>query len=89
MLVGVIAGAYRRIALAKELLSKGASPGEIFSEIRVPSFKQSSYLSLVNRLESATLACRIRRIAEADLAIKTSKATPRMQVEMLVCELSG
>jgi hypothetical protein len=27
------------------------------------------------------------RIAEADLGIKTSKATPRMQVELLVTEL--
>jgi len=33
------------------------------------------------------LARTIRRVAETDLAIKTSKATPRMQVEMLVCEL--
>jgi hypothetical protein len=27
------------------------------------------------------------RIAEADVGIKTSQATPRMQVEMLVSEL--
>ena len=29
----------------------------------------------------------MQRIAETDVAIKTSKATPRMQMEMLVCEL--
>ncbi len=87
MLIGLIAGTYRRMALAKELLSQGASPGKIFSEIRMPPFKQSAYLSMVNRLDSTTVARTMRRIAEADLAIKTSKATPRMQVEMLVCEL--
>ena len=87
MLVGLIAGTYRRLALARELLSRGATPSEIFGEIRMPSFKQNAYLATLRRLDSGTLARRIRRIAEADLAIKTSKATPRAQVEMLVCEL--
>ena len=53
----------------------------------MPPFKQGAYLSMLNNTDSRTLAQRISRIAEADLAIKTSKATPRMQVEMLVCEL--
>src|SRR6266581_6674803 len=86
MLIGLIAGTFRRLAIAKDLLSRGASASEIFSEVRMPSFKQSAYLSLLRRVDAATLAEKIRRIADADLAIKTSKATPRMQVEMLVCE---
>ncbi len=87
MLIGLIGGTYRRMALAKELLSQGAPPGQIFSEVRMPSFKQSAYLSMLGRIESNTLARGLQRIAQADLAIKSSKATPRMQVEMLVCEL--
>jgi len=87
LLTGVIAGTFRRMALAKELLARGASPGEIFSEVRVPSFKQTAYLSMLRKIDSATMAKTIKRIAETDLAIKTSKATPRMQMEMLVCEL--
>jgi DNA polymerase III subunit delta len=87
LLIGLIAGAYRRMALAKALLSQGASPAKIFSEVRMPPFKQGAYLSMLNKADSRTVARRIQRIAEADLAIKTSKATPRMQVEMLVCEL--
>lgn len=87
LLTGVIAGTFRRMALAKELLARGASPGEIFSEVRVPSFKQRAYLSMLSRIDSKTMAGMIQRIAETDLAIKTSKATPRMQMEMLVCEL--
>lgn len=87
MLIGLIGGTYRRMALAKELLSQGASPGQIFSEVRMPSFKQSAYLSMLGRVESNTLARGLQRIAQADLAIKSSKATPRMQVELLVCEL--
>ena len=87
LLTGVIAGTFRRMALAKALQSRGAPPGEIFSEVRVPSWKQRDYLAMLNRIEPATMARIIRRIAETDLAIKTSKATPRMQMEMLVCEL--
>lgn len=89
MLIGLIAGTYRRLALARELLTQGASQSDIFSEIRMPPFKQRDYLSIVSRFDSGTLARRIKRIADADLAIKTSKATPRMQVEMLVCELTA
>jgi DNA polymerase III subunit delta len=89
MLIGLIAGTYRRLALAKELLSQGAPPAKIFSEVRMPPFKQASYLSLLRRLESTTITRAMQRIAEADVSIKTSKATPRMQVEMLVCELIG
>lgn len=87
MLIGLLAGTYRRMALAKALLADGASPGKIFSEVRMPPFKQSAYLAMLNRTDSRTMAQKIRRVAEADLAIKTSKATPRMQIEMLVCEL--
>ncbi len=87
MLIGLIGGTYRRMALAKELLSQGASPGQIFSEVRMPPFKQAAYLSMLGSVQSASLARGIQRIAQADLGIKTSKATPRMQVEMLVCEL--
>jgi DNA polymerase-3 subunit delta len=89
LLIGLIAGTYRRMALAKELLSQGAAPTKIFSEVRMPPFKQGAYLSMLKQVESGAMAQRLRRIAEADLAIKTSKATPRMQVEMLVCELMG
>jgi DNA polymerase-3 subunit delta len=87
LLVGLLAGTYRRMALARALLSQGAAPGKIFSEVRMPPFKQGAYLATLRQTDSRILAQKIQRIAEADLAIKTSKATPRMQVEMLVCEL--
>jgi len=89
LLIGLIAGTYRRMALAQALLAQGAAPARIFSEVRMPPFKQGAYLSMLNKTDSRALAERLKRIAEADLAIKTSKATPRMQVEMLVCELMG
>jgi DNA polymerase III subunit delta len=87
MLIGLIASTYRRIALAHSLLSKGAPPKEIFRQVPMPPFRQSGYLQMLNRIDGRRLAQQIVRIAEADLGIKTSKATPRMQVELLVTEL--
>jgi DNA polymerase III subunit delta len=87
LLIGLIAGTYRRVALAKALMTGGAAAGQIFSEVRVPPFKQGVYLAMLRSLTSIELAQKLERIAQADLAIKTSKATPRSQVEMLVCEL--
>jgi len=87
MLIGLIASNYRRMALGQWLLSQGAPPREIFRQVPMPPFKQNSFLATLNRTDGRTLARKIGRIAAADLGIKTSKATPRMQVEMLVCEL--
>ena len=87
LLTGIIAGTFRRLALAKELFDRGAQPREIFAEVRVPQWKQSDYLAMLRRIEGSKLRHALQRIAETDLAIKTSKATPRLQVEMLVCEL--
>ena len=87
MLIGLIASTYRRMALAHALLSKGAPPKEIFRQVPMPPFKQSSYLQMLNRVDGRRIARQMVRIAEADLGIKTSKATPRMQVELLVNEL--
>jgi DNA polymerase-3 subunit delta len=87
LLTGIIAGTFRRLAMAKELFDRGAQPREIFSEVRVPNWKQSDYLSMLRRIDATKLRHALQRIAETDLAIKTSKATPRMQIEMLVCEL--
>lgn len=87
MLIGLIASTYRRMALVHALLSKGAPPKEIFRQVPMPPFKQSSYLQMLNRVDGRRIAQQMVRIAEADLGIKTSKATPRMQVELLVNEL--
>lgn len=89
MLIGLLASSYHRLALAKDLMSRGAPREEVFKIVPVPLFKREEFLETARRVDSAVIARRIRRIAEADLAIKTSQATPRLQLEMLVCELSS
>jgi DNA polymerase-3 subunit delta len=86
MLLGLIASNYHRLALAKDLLTRGG-PNEVFRKISMPPFKKDSYLKTLQRTDLARVSHGIQLIAAADLAIKTSQGTPRLQLEMLVCSL--
>ena len=88
MLVGLIAGNYHRLALGKHLLTRGGRE-EVFRNISLPPFKRDSYISTLNRSTAGKIARGIQLTAAADLAIKTSQATPRLQLELLVCELAS
>ena len=88
MLVGLIAGNYHRLALGKHLLTKGGRE-EVFRNISMPPFKRDAYISTLQRSDAKKIARGIQLTACADLAIKTSQATPRLQLELLVCELAG
>jgi DNA polymerase-3 subunit delta len=88
MLVGLIAGNYHRLALGKHLMARGGRE-EVFRNISLPPFKRDSYISTLQRSTAAKIARGIQLTAAADLAIKTSQATPRLQLEMLVCELAS
>lgn len=88
MLIGLIAGNYHRLALAKHLLAKGGRE-EVFRNVNLPPFKRDAYIANLQRNDAAKIARGLQLTAAADLAIKTSQATPRLQLEMLVCELSS
>lgn len=88
MLIGLIAGNYHRLALAKHLLAKGGRE-EVFRNISLPPFKRDAYIANLQRNDAAKIARGLQLTAAADLAIKTSQATPRLQLELLVCELSS
>jgi len=89
MLIGLLASNYHRLALAKELMTRGAPKDEVFRLVQMPYSKREEFLATARRSDASELAQRIRRIAEADLAVKTSLGTPRLQLELLVCELSA
>lgn len=88
MLIGLIAGNFHRLALAKSLLAKGGRE-EVFGNISLPPFKRDAYIANLQRNDAAKIAHGLQLTAAADLAIKTSQATPRLQLELLVCELSS
>lgn len=89
MLIGLLASNFHRLALAKDLMARGAANDEVFRLVPMPQSKRAGFLATARRADERELARRIQRIAEADLAIKTSQATPRIQLEVLVCELSS
>jgi len=88
MLLGLIAGNYHRLALAKELLKRGKRD-EVYRLIYGPPAKRDAFMNTLQRSDTAKITRGIKLIADADLAIKTSQATPRLQLEMLVIQLSG
>lgn len=88
MLIGLIAGNYHRLALGKHLLTRGGRE-EVFRNVSMPPFKRDSYISQLQRSDAKKTARGIQLTAAADLAIKTSQATPRLQLELLVCELAS
>jgi DNA polymerase III subunit delta len=88
MLLGLIANNYHRLFLAKELMSQGVERIEVARIMKLPPFKQEDFLATARRADTERLSWSMQRIAEADLAIKTSKGTPRLQIEMLVSELT-
>lgn len=93
MLLGLISYNYRRLLIAKEMMARGADRGEVAKVVKLRYNDQESFLASARRADQKALTQAIRRIAQTDVAIKTSiggsgPVGARMQMEMLVCELS-
>jgi DNA polymerase-3 subunit delta len=84
-ILGALASLYRRMLTGKELLDRGASSQEI---VRATGQYKQSFVALLRRTSRAELVHGLKRIAEVDNAIKNSEATPRLQMEYLVAELT-
>lgn len=94
MLLGLIANNFHRLFLAKEMMNQGVERKEVARIMRLPYGKQEDFLATARRTDAPQFSRIMRRIAEADIAIKTSKggggnAGSRLQIEMLVCELAA
>jgi DNA polymerase-3 subunit delta len=94
MLIGLLSSSYHKLALAKSLMAQGAPNTEVNRLAPYQFDAREKFLALARRTNSRDLARHISRIAAADLAIKTSlggggNKGARLQLEMLVCELSG
>jgi DNA polymerase-3 subunit delta len=92
MLIGLIASNFHRLALAKDALTRG-SAADVFKSVPMPFFKRDAFMNTLRRIDANRIAHGLKLIAAADLAIKTSVAGsspkgPRLQIEILVCELA-
>ncbi|GIU82729.1 MAG: DNA polymerase III subunit delta [Acidobacteria bacterium] len=88
MLLGLIAVTFRRLLIAKEMMKKGIERSRIISVAKVPYSKQEEFFRVARRTSTQSLLLVLDRINKADIAMKTSETSPRLQLEMLVLELT-
>lgn len=87
-LLGMLASTYRKMLIAKELISRKAPAAEVQAAVKLPPWKMSEFNTQVRRVTAEKIVHGIRRMDEVDSAIKSSVGTPRLQLEILVCELT-
>ena len=92
-LLGLISYNYRRLLMAKDMMSRGVDRREVASVVKLRYNDQEPFLAAARKADMRNLARAVQLLAKADLAIKTSKggggpAGARMQIEMLACELA-
>jgi len=88
-MLGLISSNYRRLLIAHEMLARGEARNRVETAAKI----FGPGLELARRVETKALVKALERIAETDLAIKTSAGGSgpvgaRLQIEMLVCELA-
>lgn len=93
-LLGLISYNFRRLVMAKEMMANGADRADVAKIVKLRYSDQEHFLTAARRSNPETLAKAITRIADIDLAIKTSiggggPQGGRAQIEMLVCELAA
>lgn len=88
MIVGALAGLYRRMLAGKEMIMSGASFDEVARATKQYGPRAKEFNARINRTPREEILHGLRRIAQVDNAIKNSEATPRLQLEYLIAELT-
>jgi DNA polymerase-3 subunit delta len=87
LMLGAIASNYRKMLAVKELMQQNAPNTEVAKAAGMPPFAVTLFNERVRKIETGKIIAGIELIARADRALKTSQATPRLQLEMLICQL--
>ncbi|MBK7707129.1 MAG: DNA polymerase III subunit delta [Acidobacteria bacterium] len=92
MLLGLIASNFHKLFKAKAMMLNGEERRDVPRNLDLPYRKQEDFLTFARRADERTLTRALKRIAETDLAIKTSRGGggnngARLQIEILVAEL--
>ena len=93
-LVGLLSYNYRRLLMAKDMMDRGADRTDVAKVLKMRWNDQEPFLAAARRADLRALKHAVVRLAETDLAIKTSVGGSgpkgaRLQLEMLVCELAS
>ncbi|MEW6129647.1 MAG: DNA polymerase III subunit delta [Acidobacteriota bacterium] len=87
-IVGALGGLYRRMLSAKDLIARHAAFEDVAKATGQYGVRAKEFITKLNRMSRDSIVYGIRRIAQVDLAIKSSEATPRLQLEFLIAELT-
>jgi DNA polymerase III delta subunit len=88
VMLGTLASLYRRMLIAQELISRGADSQEIVKATGQYGEKAGRFNARVRSTPRGEIVHAISRIARADDDLKNSVASPRLQIEYLVAELT-
>ncbi len=94
MLLGLISYNFRRLLMAADMMSRGVDRRDVTRIMNLRYSDQEDFLKAARHIGAPKLAHALKRIAETDIALKSSlggggPAGSRMQIEMLVCELAA
>lgn len=87
MILGAIGATYRKMLASKELMRQNAPNDEVARAVGMSPFLVTKLNERVRRVEMERIVRGMARIADADIALKSSLGTPRLQLELLVIEL--
>ncbi|HJQ24095.1 MAG TPA: DNA polymerase III subunit delta [Blastocatellia bacterium] len=88
VILGALAGLYRRMLAAKELMTRKAPTDEVNRATGRFGRNAEVFNARVLRTSREEIVHGLRRIAQVDNAIKNSEATPRLQMQYLIAELT-
>lgn len=92
VILGSLGFYFRKLAIVKSQTERGVDRGAITRTLGVKYDQHDAYFAAARRTDTAQIQYAVKRIAETDLAIKTSKGGtdgPRKQLEMLVSEIAS
>jgi DNA polymerase-3 subunit delta len=88
MIVGSLAGLYRRMLMAKDLMARRAPAEEVMKATGQYGQRAKDFNARVLRTPREEITRGLSRIAQVDSAIKSSDATPRLHIQYLIAELT-
>jgi DNA polymerase-3 subunit delta len=87
MILGAIARSYRNLLISKELMQQNAPNSEVAKAVGMSPYAVTHLNEKARKIDTPRLLQGIQRIAATDVALKSSMGTPRLQIELLICEL--
>jgi DNA polymerase-3 subunit delta len=89
MLLGMMAGHWRRLLAAREQLTNGDGPEKIAKDFKLNFNNKKAFLGQVSSLAEKELEGAFHLFYKADKALKSSSVAPRLVFENLLLELTA